>query len=232
MGGSLAASADLASSAPAAQAASGPALDALRAAHARLLANKHIQFDFAPPHKPPPPPKPPPHWMVALGRFFADLVNGALPALKVLFWVGVGAIALLLVVLIVRELTGVRFERRRRAAQGNRPVDWRPDAVKARALLEDADALAEAGRYDEAVRVILFRSIDDIEGRRPRVVRPALTARDIAALDALPSAARPAFSLIARVVEASFFGGRPVDRAGFAECRQAYEAFAFPEVWA
>lgn len=207
-------------------------MDALRAAHAKLLANKHIQFDFAAAQKPPPPPKPPPHWMIAIGRFFANLVEMALPALKVLFWVGVGAIALLLVALILREVLGVRFERRRRMTQRNQPVDWRPDAVKALALLEDADALAGQGRYDEAVRVILFRSIDDIEGRRPRLVRPALTARDIAALEGLPAAARPAFTLIARVVEASFFGGRPVDRAGFAECRQAYEAFAFPEVWA
>ncbi|MGA0602136.1 DUF4129 domain-containing protein [Caulobacter sp. KR2-114] len=234
----MAASADVASSVPApapaaaAPPASGPGLDALRAAHAKLLANKRIQFDFAAPEKPPPPPKPPPHWLLALQRFIAHLVDWALPALKILFWVGVGAIALLLVFLIVRELTGVRFERRRRAAARNKPVDWRPDAVKARALLEDADALAAQGRYDEAVRVILFRSIDDIEGRRPRLVRPALTARDIAALEGLPAAARPAFSLIARVVEASFFGGRPVDRAGFADCRQAYEAFAFPEVWA
>lgn len=212
--------------------APGPGLDALRAAHGKLLANKHIQFDFAAPEKPPPPTKPPPQWMIDLGKFFAHLVDMALPLLKVLFWVGVGAVALLLVALIAREIFGVRFERRRRASRINQPVDWRPDAVKALALLEDADALAAQGRYDEAVRVILFRSIDDIEGRRPRLVRPALTARDIAALEALPSAARPAFGLIARVVEASFFGGRPVDRAGFAECRQAYEAFAFPEVWA
>ncbi len=212
--------------------APGPGLDALRAAHAKLLADKRMQFDFAAPHKPPPPPKPPPHWLIALERFLAHLVDMALPALKVLFWVGVGAIALLLVALILREVLGVRFERRRREAQRSKPMDWRPDAVKALALLEDADALADQGRFDEAVRVILFRSIDDIEGRRPRLVRPALTARDIAALEGLPAAARPAFNLIARVVEASFFGGRPVDRAGFAECRQAYEAFAFPEVWA
>jgi len=228
----LAASTEVASSAPAAQPAPGPGLDALRAAHARLLANKHIQFDFAAAQKPPPPPKPPPHWLVVLQQFIAKLIDWALPALKVLFWVGVGAVALLVVALIVRELTGVRFERRRRAAGRSQPVDWRPDAAKARALLEDADALASEGRFDEAVRVILFRSIDDIEGRRPRLVRPALTSRDIAALEGLPAAARPAFGLITRVVEASFFGGRPVDRAGFTECRQAYEAFAFPEVWA
>jgi hypothetical protein len=34
------------------------------------------------------------------------------------------------------------------------------------------------------------------------------------------------------VVESSLFGGRPVDRAAFVNCRQAYEAFAFPQAWA
>ncbi len=111
-------------------------------------------------------------------------------------------------------------------------MDWRPDEAKARALLEDADRLAAQGAYDEAAHLILYRSIDDIEGRRPRLVRPALTSRDIAALEAVPGAARAAFSRITQAVEASFFGGRSLDRDGFAECRRAYEAFAFPEAWA
>ena len=69
-------------------------------------------------------------------------------------------------------------------------------------------------------------------GYRPRAVRPALTARDIARLDSLPAAARAPFSLIAEVVERSFFGGREVDAGAFAECRRAYESFALPEAWA
>ncbi len=71
-----------------------------------------------------------------------------------------------------------------------------------------------------------------MEGRRPRAVRPALTARDIARLESLPAAARGPFQMIAEVVERSFFGGRPVDADAFARCRQAYQAFALPEAWA
>jgi hypothetical protein len=63
-------------------------------------------------------------------------------------------------------------------------------------------------------------------------VRPALTSRDIAALPALPQAAKTAFTAIAAAVEASFFGARPLDALAFAECRRAYERFAFPEAWA
>ncbi|HEX7758130.1 MAG TPA: DUF4129 domain-containing protein [Caulobacteraceae bacterium] len=221
----------MAASADAAPGVRTPSAEAVRAAHAHLLQDRRIQFDFAVMPKPPPPPQEP-EWLKALGRFISQIIEWAMPALKVLFWVGVAAIVALLVFLILREVLGVRFSRRRRANARVQPVDWRPEAWKAKALLEDADRLAEEGRYDEAVHLILYRSIDDIEGRRPRLVRPALTARDIAALEGVPGAARAAFAQIARVVEASFFGGRDVDRAAFAACRKAYEDFAFPEVWA
>jgi hypothetical protein len=62
-------------------------------------------------------------------------------------------------------------------------------------------------------------------------VRPALTARDIGALDGVPATARQAFTRIALAVEASWFGARPLGADGFARCRQAYEAFAFAEAW-
>jgi len=86
--------------------------------------------------------------------------------------------------------------------------------------------------FDEAAHLLLFRSIDDIEDRRPRLVRPALTARDIAALDAVPPAARGAFSQIGSAVERSLFGGQALDAAAFVACRAAYEAFAFDKAWA
>jgi hypothetical protein len=48
----------------------------------------------------------------------------------------------------------------------------------------------------------------------------------------MPEAARTTVVAIAGVVEHSFFGGRPIDASGFATCRRAYEAFAFPGAWA
>ena len=55
---------------------------------------------------------------------------------------------------------------------------------------------------------------------------------DIGGLSRLPATARPAFTHIARVVESSLFGGRSVDQTTYADCRQAYESFAFPQAWA
>jgi hypothetical protein len=199
---------------------------ALAAAHARLLADRSLQFDFKTVTDPN---LRLPHWLEvalkAVGQVVGAIFQGLSPVMTVVFWGGVALGVALIVFLIVREIVGVRLARRRRARPPRAaPVDWRPEEAKARALLQ--------GAFDEAVHLLLYRSIDDIEGRRPRLVRPALTSRDIAALDAVPGAARSAFAAIAQVVEASFFGGRPADGAAFAECRRAYEAFAFPEAWA
>jgi hypothetical protein len=196
----------------------------LAAAHQAMLRARDLQFDFA---ALPEPPKPP-GWLEWLAR----ALEWFSPVLKWVFWGGLAAIAALVLYFLLRELVGVRF--RRPGRRGARPsaADWRPDAGRARALLEDADRLAAEGRFDEAARLLLHRSVEDLEGRRPGVVRPALTSRDIAVLPALPQAAKAAFIAIASAVEASFFGARPLDAAAFAECRRAYERFAFPEAWA
>ena len=201
------------------------------ALHARLMRDRSLQFDFTAVQ--PPRPLHEPAWLRAVGEWLAKAVGAALPVLKVVFWVGVAAAVLLVVWLIVREVAGVRLARRRRAkAARPRPADWRPDARKARALLENADRLAAMGRYDQAVRLILHRGVEDIDARRPAVLRPALTARDIAVLPAVPAPARNAFARIAAIVEFSAFAGRPIGQDAFAQCRAAYEAFVSPEAWA
>ena len=77
----------------------------------------------------------------------------------------------------------------------------------------------------------MFRSIEDIDSRRPALVRPALTSRDIAALPAIPSRPRGAFARIAMTVERSLFGRRPLGPEDWRDCRSAYEEFAFAEAW-
>jgi hypothetical protein len=194
--------------------------DALARAHAGLLRQSDLQFDFAA-FKPPLPPD----WLKPL----IELLQALAPVFKWVFWIGlalgVGAILLF----VGRELLATRFPSLRRKPKVLIEPEWRPAVACARTLLEDADRLAAAGRFGEAVRLILFRSIEDIDARWPGQVRPALTSRDIAALEILPGAARGAFSGIAQVVEHSLFGGEPVDSAQFAACRGAYEAFALPE---
>ena len=214
--------------------ASGPAPSpaALRAAQSQLMRDPTLQFNFASAALPPRVQLP--HWLQVLGEWLGKIF-GVLGS--VLGWIFVGGLVLaLLIVLffILREFVRTRWPDlfKRKPPKPPMPVDWRPEAAVARALLDDADRLAAAGAYDAAVRLILHRSIEEIEGRRPRLVKPAFTAREIGRLSDIPEAARTTFAAIAGVVEHSFFGGRAIDAAAFAACRRAYEAFAFPGAWA
>jgi hypothetical protein len=200
------------------------ASDTLAHAHATLLRDMSLQFE------PTAAPKPPdaPDWVIAIGKGLAALA----PYLVYVFWGMLILGAALILYFLGRELLATRWPGLKRHKGPNLgPEDWRPTVAKARTLLEDADRLAAEGRFAEAVHLILFRSVEDIEAKRPDLISPALTSRDIARLEGVPQRVRETFSGIAAVVERSFFGGRAVDAEAFAACRKAYEGFAFAEVW-
>lgn len=184
-------------------------------AHARLRAHADIQFDL--PHAEPPKP---PTWHFP-----------AMPALDFLFWPLVAIGAALILFLIVRTVY-VRTRTNTGEAVAEREAEkWRPEEKAARALLAEADAMAAAGRYDEAARLLLHRSLEDIAARRPRLLRPALTSREIARVPALPEMVRGAFAAMAAPVERSLFGGRTLTRDAWEEARAAYGEFALPGAW-
>lgn len=201
----------------------GPSDSQLLEAHRRLLGDGSIQFEL----KGIDPPQPPPQWL----RSLAELLNAIWPAVEILLWVAVGALALWLLYLLALRLRDGewRFGRRRGAAEA--AEGWRPEAGPARQLLAEADSLAAAGRYSEAAHLLLFRSIEDIEARRPDLLRPALTSRDIAALDSIPARPRGAFARIAALVERGLFARRDLAEEDWRLCRSSYEEFAFAGGW-
>jgi hypothetical protein len=191
----------------------------LAAAHQALLHTRGLQLDFKAAPRPPPVPA----WVEAVLRGLAEFA----PVLKFLFWGGLAVGVALILWFVVGEVLATR----RRTSAVAASTDWKPEPEQARALLEEADRLAAAGRFGEAIHLLLFRSIDDLIGRRPGLIRPAFTSRDIARLDQMPVPARSAFARIAERVERSFFGGRPAGSDDFAQARGDYEAFAFSEGW-
>ena len=114
-----------------------------------------------------------------------------------------------------------------------RPVqaEWQPQPAAARALLTQAEALAAEGRFDQAVRLLLHHSIADIEKRRPDLLRPSSTSREIGRFDSLPKAAREMFAVIAGQVERGIFAALPIDESGWRVSRDAYAGFALKETW-
>lgn len=193
--------------------------------HKQLLADDSIQFNL-----PGMVQVKPPAW---LEPFLEGLAKIG-PYMIYLFWGAVIAGVAIIVFLLVLEAKGVawRLPWRRQRKETEAKEEWRPDAGVAQILLSEADTLAARGEYDEAVHLLLRRSVADIATRLPDFLRPSLTSRDIAAATSLPSQARRAFSEIARIVEAALFARRPVGAEGWQQARGAYERFAFRDAWA
>lgn len=188
------------------------------AAHQALLGDHNIQFDLPRVEM-----RPPPEWLGnGIGAFG--------PVMQALFWVIAAALVLLVLYLILRWASDAEWRRKRGDGTADEE-DWRPAAAPARQLLGEADALAGQGLFSEAARLLLFRSIEDIDKRRPDLVRPALTSRDIAGLSAIPERPRSAFARIAMLVERSLFAARPLAEPDWRDCRSAYEDFAFADGW-
>ena len=192
-------------------------------AHRQLVCDSAIQFELQPYVI-----QPPPAWVKALAKF----LEAIFPLLKLLFWVAVAAAVALLIMAIVRRVQDGRWSWPRRGPKlPEAEPSWRPEEAPARALLSEADSLAAQGRYAEAAHLLLFRSIEYIDNRRPNLVRPALTSRDIAGAPALPSGPKTSFSSIVMTVERSLFGGRALGEGEWRQCRAAYEDFAFASAW-
>lgn len=195
---------------------------AIADAHRRVLADSAIQFDLTP-YVPPPPPA----WIEPTFKFF----QWASPAFSYIFWGAVALVVALVLYWIARNRDAFGWGWRKRKAAGDDDSDYRVDAAIGHALLGDAEALAAQGRYAEAARLLLRRSVDDIGARLPQFLKPSLTARDIASAPALPENARPAFAAIARVVEVSAFGARAVTADAWEQCRAAYARLIAPAGW-
>ncbi|WP_051279800.1 hypothetical protein [Hellea balneolensis] len=189
--------------------------------------DEKLQFEL------PPAPEPPKlDWLEKFFQGLAAFIELILPVLKIIFYVGIGAIIALILYAIAKVIYETRFKREAKDITEEAPPPlYVPDQDQARILLEDVDALAADGRFEEAVHELLFRSIQDIDIRRPNTIRRSLTSREIAALEILTPETRLAFSKIGGVVERSYFGGKTIGRTEFDICRDAYAQFAQRSAW-
>ncbi len=195
-----------------------------------MRADDDIQFAG----KKPDPPEDPPQWWTDFLEWLSEVMGpvsealaDAWPVIRIvlLALLAIGVLALLWVILSPY----IEDWRRRRSAVKQEP--WQPDQGTARRLLEEADALAAKGQFDEAAHLLLFRSIEEIEKRRPDLLRPSNTAREIERFDSLPDAARNMFAVIAGHVESGIFAAAPIGEKGWTASRNAYGEFALAENW-
>jgi len=207
-------------------AAQGSTAQSIAKAHEALRARSDIQFEMTAA-------KPPevPEWVRWLVRQLSQIVPNIAPGVG---WFLLGCVLLGAATILYFVVRNLVVSRRSRDAQAEAESDvatWRPSETAARALLADAEALAAQGQYDEAAHLLLRRSLEDIQRHRPRLLRPALTSREIAGSDWMPGIVRRAFAAMAAPVERSLFGGRSLARNDWEEARAAYGEFALPKAW-
>lgn len=186
-------------------------------------ADTSIQYAPLPPMKLPE--RADPEWLRWLGKIFEPIARALGTSWPVLKWVLLAAVVAAALYALWRLTEPLR---ERVGTDRREPADpgWTPDRAAALALLEDADRLAAEGRFDEATHLLLQRSVGQIASARPDWVHPASTAREIAALPALPGPARQAFAVIAGRVERSLFALTALGQADWQAARAAYADFA------
>jgi len=203
--------------------------DDSRALAARILARDGYQTELpGVEHRggtgksaPPPAPR-------RLGRSWSIPVPRGLGALlELLVWIGAGALALVVVVTAIRmAVTALRDGRRAGAAEepgasapsGAAPVRRRPPPPG------EAEALAAAGRYSEAVHALLVRALAALGARRGRAFPDSATSREILATGGLAPAQRTALGALVAPVERAVFGGADLGADDWERCRAAYRS--------
>ncbi len=192
-----------------------------------MRSDEAIQFQPVP-EPPTPVPEGPPDWLVDvlewLGRLFAPVAQFIAANASWLLWVLVALVVALVLLGLWRLIdpASLRFKRRPKVEA----EELRVDQGQALQLLDEADRLAADGRFDEATHLLLQRSVGQIAELRPDLIDPSSTAREIAALPALPDVARTAFGTIAGRVERSLFALTRLTGEDWQAARAAYAEFA------
>jgi hypothetical protein len=147
------------------------------------------------------------------------------PIMRVLGWVLLTAIVLGLIYYAATWSGGLGWKRKEEAAGADQMAPVAFDGRSVKDWLREAEALAEQGRYAEAVHFLLFSSFDDIRKSLNTALRPAWTSREILRDVPLRSSAQTALSMLVETVESSEFAGRDIGSVDFYRCRDTYAKF-------
>lgn len=101
-----------------------------------------------------------------------------------------------------------------------------PDRAVVEKPLGDADELARQGRFDEAIHVLLLRTLQELARRLPERLPSSLTSREILSRVRMPDDARSALSVLVGAVEVSHFGAATPGPDEFHQCRHYFQTFA------
>jgi hypothetical protein len=93
-------------------------------------------------------------------------------------------------------------------------------------IIEAADELAAAGRFVEAMHMLLLHGLAHLRQRLDRQFSDSLTSREILHSTDLPEAARASLRDVVSRVELTYFGRQPAGLADYTACRESFNALA------
>jgi hypothetical protein len=149
----------------------------------------------------------------------------ASPIASSMLWVIVIVVVLLLIVFLVRELRGYESPAQVGVAAGPGEAAETTAAIVEQPL-DDAEALARAGRFGEAIHALLLRTLEELMRRLDRPLPRSKTSREILAEVRLPEEARGALGHLVSAVEVSFFGGAEPGEGDYQACVERFRRFA------
>lgn len=136
------------------------------------------------------------------------VLGAAVSLVRLMLYVFLAVALVLIGVWLAKEIV-----RRRRpatvAAGPEEEVPGEGERPKAHAVPGDATRLAAAGRYGEAIHVLLLVTIRHLAERARLPAEPARTSRELIRLLPLKGEGRQAFEALVRAVELTLFGGQP-----------------------
>ena len=97
-----------------------------------------------------------------------------------------------------------------------------PDRQAAAGTLADAERLAGAGQYGEAIHALLLACLEELRRRFDPGQPPSLTSREIARRLALNESAKAAFATIVAAAELSHFGEWNPGASDYGSCLESY----------
>lgn len=134
---------------------------------------------------------------------------------RILMWIGLAAVVALAIAWVVNRI-GVRAR--------DEVVDPGMGAPAPLEIpLESAERLAAAGRFAEAIHVLLLETLAALS--RAAQLAPSLTSREIVSRVPLPARARDALAGLVLAVEISRFGGTPAGERDYRACLERFHAF-------
>ena len=93
-------------------------------------------------------------------------------------------------------------------------------------IMEAADELAAAGRFVEAMHMLLLQGLAHMRARLDQPFSDSLTSREILHSTKLPEAARISLRDVVIRVELTYFGRQPAGLADYTACRESFNALA------